>query len=114
MIEIGIVGGTGYTGVELLRLLAQHPQANVRLITSRTEAGVRVDAMFPSLRGMGRLSSLGFSDPASSDLKTCHVVFFATPHGVAMNQARELVGTGVKIIDLAADFRLKDPAVFER
>src|ERR1700693_4369745 len=114
MIEIGIVGGTGYTGVELLRLLAQHPQANVRLITSRTEAGVRVGEMFPSLRGLGRLSSLSFSDPAGSDLKACHVVFFATPHGVAMGQARELVGAGVKIIDLAADFRLKDPALFER
>jgi N-acetyl-gamma-glutamyl-phosphate reductase len=113
MIEIGIVGGTGYTGVELLRLLAQHPQANVRLITSRTEAGVRVDAMFPSLRGQGAFSSLSFSDPAAIDLKTCQVVFFATPHGVAMAQARELVGAGVKIIDLAADFRLKDPAVFE-
>src|SRR6266446_3281384 len=88
MIEIGIVGGTGYTGVELLRLLAQHPQASVRLITSRTEAGVRVGEMFPSLRGLGRLSDLSFSDPAGSDLKACHVVFFATPHGVAMTQAR--------------------------
>src|SRR6266566_3530029 len=114
MIEIGIVGGTGYTGVELLRLLARHSQASVRLITSRTEAGVRVGEMFPSLRGLGRLSDLSFSDPAGSDLKACHVVFFATPHGVAMSQARELVGAGVKIIDLAADFRLKDPAVFER
>ncbi|HMI12076.1 MAG TPA: N-acetyl-gamma-glutamyl-phosphate reductase, partial [Bradyrhizobium sp.] len=114
MIEIGIVGGTGYTGVELLRLLAQHPQANVRLITSRTEAGVSVGAMFPSLRGLGRLSDLSFTDPAGSDLKACHVVFFATPHGVAMGQARELVGAGVKIIDLAADFRLKDPSLFER
>ena len=114
MIEIGIVGGTGYTGVELLRLLAQHPQASVRLITSRTEAGVRVGEMFPSLRGLGRLSDLSFSDPAGSDLKACHLVFFATPHGVAMSQARELIGAGVKIIDLAADFRLKDPALFER
>src|SRR5260370_27756033 len=114
MIEIGIVGGTGYTGVELLRRLSQHPQANVRLIPSRTEAGVRVREMFPSLRGLGRLSDLSFSDPAGSDLKACHLVFFAPPHGVAMGQARELVGAGVKIIDLAADFRLKDPAVFER
>src|SRR5438046_4374682 len=114
MIEIGIVGGTGYTGVELLRLLAQHPQASVRLITSRTEAGVRVGEMFPSLRGLGRLSDLSFSDPAGSDLTACAVVFFATPHGVAMAQARELVGAGVRIIDLAADFRLADPGVFER
>jgi N-acetyl-gamma-glutamyl-phosphate reductase len=114
MIEIGIVGGTGYTGVELLRLLAQHPEAHVKVITSRSEAGVRVDAMFPSLRGQSRLSSLAFSDPAAGNLKSCHVVFFATPHGVAMSQAPELVGAGVKIVDLAADFRLKDPAVFER
>ena len=113
MIEIGIVGGTGYTGVELLRLLAQHPQANVRLITSRTEAGTRVDAMFPSLRGRGPLSALAFSDPAASDLKACHVVFFATPHGVAMSAgARSWSTPACKIIDLAADFRLKDRGRF--
>src|ERR1700682_2796233 len=98
MIEIGIVGGTGYTGVELLRLLAQHRQAKVGRITSRSEAGVRVGEMFPSLRGLGRLSDLAFSDPAGSDLKTCHVVFFASPPGVAMAHARELVGAGGEII----------------
>jgi len=114
MIEIGIVGGTGYTGVELLRLLAVHPQASVRVITSRKETGMPVSEMFPSLRRMGALSDLRFTDPASADLKSCKVVFFATPHGVAMAQARELVGAGVKIIDLAADFRLKDPVEFER
>jgi N-acetyl-gamma-glutamyl-phosphate reductase len=111
MIKIGIVGGTGYTGVELLRLLAQHPEAEVRAITSRKDAGTRVDVMFPSLRGR---YDLAFSDPAGADLAGCDVVFFATPHGVAMAQARELVGAGVKIIDLAADFRLKDVAVFEK
>ena len=114
MIDIGIVGGTGYTGVELLRLLATHPQASVRVITSRKEAGLPVTEMFPSLRGLGALSELRYADPASANLRACGVVFFATPHGVAMSQARELVGDGVKIIDLAADFRLKDPAVFER
>src|SRR5215468_6290332 len=111
MIKVGIVGGTGYTGVELLRLFASHPQAEVRAITSRKDAGTKVADMFPSLRGK---YSLAFTDPAQTDLKSCDVVFFATPHGVAMAQARELVGTGVKIIDLAADFRLKDPAEFER
>lgn len=110
MIKIGIVGGTGYTGVELLRLLAQHPDADVRAITSRKEAGVPVRDMFVSLRG--RFDSLAFSDPADANLKGCDVVFFATPHGVAMAQARELLDAGVKIIDLAADFRLKDPATF--
>jgi len=114
MIKIGIVGGTGYTGVELLRLLAVHPQASVRVITSRKEAGMLVSEMFPSLRRMGEFSELRFSDPAQVDLKGCDVVFFATPHGVAMSQARELVAAGVKIIDLAADFRLKDVGEFER
>jgi N-acetyl-gamma-glutamyl-phosphate reductase len=114
MIEIGIVGGTGYTGVELLRLLAVHPHASVRVITSRKEAGIPVSEMFSSLRGMGRLSELRYSDPAQVDLKGCNVVFFATPHGVAMSQARELLAAGVKIIDLAADFRLKDASMFER
>jgi len=111
MIGIGIVGGTGYTGVELLRLLAQHPEAEVRTITSRKDAGTRVDAMFPSLRGR---YDLAFADPAAADLKACELVFFATPHGVAMAQARELVDAGTRIIDLAADFRLKDPAIFEQ
>jgi N-acetyl-gamma-glutamyl-phosphate reductase len=111
MIEVGIVGGTGYTGVELLRLLAQHPDARVRAITSRNEAGMSVAQMFPSLRGR---YDLEYSDPKDARLDQCNVVFFATPHGVAMAQARELVAAGVKIIDLAADFRLKDAATFER
>ncbi|MGH8713724.1 MAG: N-acetyl-gamma-glutamyl-phosphate reductase [Casimicrobiaceae bacterium] len=114
MINVGIVGGTGYTGVELLRLLAAHPEAQVRAITSRSEAGTPVSAMFQSLRGLGRLADLAYTEPASAGLAGCDVVFFATPHGVAMMQARELVGAGVRIIDLAADFRLKDPAEFER
>ncbi|HSC99507.1 MAG TPA: N-acetyl-gamma-glutamyl-phosphate reductase [Casimicrobiaceae bacterium] len=111
MINVGIVGGTGYTGVELLRLLAQHPQANVRTITSRKDAGTRVAQMFPSLRGH---YDLAFADPKDADLAGCNVVFFATPHGVAMAQARDLVAADVRIIDLAADFRLQDPAAFER
>ena len=114
MIRVGIVGGTGYTGVELLRLLAVHPHAELRAITSRKEAGTPVAEMFPSLRGLPQLAQLKYSDAAQADLKGCEVVFFATPHGVAMAQARELTGAGVKIIDLAADFRLKDPAEFEQ
>jgi N-acetyl-gamma-glutamyl-phosphate reductase len=111
MIRIGIVGGTGYTGVELLRLLAQHPEADVRTITSRKDAGTPVAAMFPSLRGR---YDLAFTDPKDANLADCNVVFFATPHGVAMAQARELVDAGVRIVDLAADFRLRDAAQFER
>ena len=111
MVGIGIVGGTGYTGVELLRLLAQHPDADVRAITSRKDAGTPVARMFPSLRGR---YDLAFTDPKDADLAACNVVFFATPHGVAMAQARELLEAGVRIIDLAADFRLRDVAQFER
>lgn len=111
MIKIGIVGGTGYTGVELLRILAAHPHAELTAITSRKEDGMPVAEMFPSLRGF---VSLAFSAPEKTHLHECDVVFFATPHGVAMAQARELLAAGVKVIDLAADFRLKDTAEFEQ
>ncbi|MFA6594635.1 MAG: N-acetyl-gamma-glutamyl-phosphate reductase [Candidatus Buchananbacteria bacterium] len=110
-IKIGIVGGTGYTGVELLRLLAVHPHVELTAITSRGEAGLPVADMFPSLRGY---VDLAFTDPASSNLSTCDVVFFATPHGVAMSQVQALLDANVKVIDLAADFRLQDKAVFEK
>lgn len=111
MIKIGIIGGTGYTGVELLRLLAAHPQAELRVITSRGEAGKKVTELFPNLRGHVRLA---FSEPDPKALAGCDVVFSATPNGVAMTHARELLKSGVKLIDLAADFRLKDPAVWEK
>lgn len=111
MIKVGIVGGTGYTGVELLRLLAQHPEAQVVAITSRKEAGMPVADMYPSLRGR---VDLAFVTPDEARLTECDVVFFATPHGVAMSQARQLLAAGVKIIDLAADFRLKNVSEFER
>lgn len=107
MVKIGIVGGTGYTGVELLRILAQHPQAELVAITSRKESGMPVAEMFPSLR---KRVSLTFSDPAGAPLERCDVVFFATPNGVAMGEAGRLVDAGVRIIDLAADFRIKDVA----
>ena len=110
-IKVGIVGGTGYTGVELLRMLTLHPNVTLSIITSRKEAGTRLDAMFPSLRGR---CNLVFSDTATADLTQCDVVFYATPHGVAMADAPKLVVAGVKIIDLAADFRFKDLAVFEQ
>jgi N-acetyl-gamma-glutamyl-phosphate reductase len=110
-VKVGIVGGTGYTGVELLRLLATHPHVELTVITSRGDAGTPVADMFPSLRGY---VSLMFSDPASANLAACDVVFFATPHGVAMSQAETLLAAGVKVIDLAADFRLQDTTVFEQ
>lgn len=111
MVSVGIVGGTGYTGVELLRLLLRHPQVTVRVLTSRTEAGKRVADMFPSLRGH---TDLEFSDLNLDLLKQCDVVFFATPHGVAMQHAKELVAAQTKVIDLAADFRLQNLEQFEK
>lgn len=110
-IKIGIVGGTGYTGVELLRLLAIHPHAELTAITSRGEAGLPVADMFPSLRGY---IDLAFSDPAQADLGACDVVFFATPNGIAMQQTRDLLSKGVRVIDLAADFRIKDIPTWEK
>lgn len=111
MIKVGIVGGTGYTGAELLRLLAQHPSARAEVLTSRKEAGLRADAMFPQLRGH---TDLSFSEPDVQRLAACDAVFFATPHGAAMQMAPELVERGVKVIDLSADFRLADASVYQR
>jgi N-acetyl-gamma-glutamyl-phosphate reductase len=110
-LKIGIVGGTGYTGVELLRLLAQHPRAELAVITSRKEAGMPVADMFPNLRGR---VALKFTEPSREALSACDVVFFATPNGVAMNEARALYDAGVRVIDIAADFRIKDIAVWEQ
>jgi N-acetyl-gamma-glutamyl-phosphate reductase len=111
MIKAGIVGGTGYTGVELLRLLAQHPQVELAAITSRQEAGKAVSAMFPSLRGR---VPLAFAHPDQAPLQKCDVVFFATPNGVAMGEARALLDAGARIVDISADFRIKDVAEWER
>lgn len=106
MIRVGIVGGTGYTGVELLRLLVLHPDVDVAVVTSRSDAGMRVDAMYPNLRG---LCDVVFSEPAVDSLADCDVAFFATPNGTAMLMAEQLLAQGVKVIDLSADFRIKDP-----
>ena len=111
MIKVGIVGGTGYTGVELLRILSQHPEVHIQTITSRKEAGMAVAELFPSLRGR---VTLKFCDPAEAALHGCAVVFFATPNGIAMQQARSLLDAGVRVIDLAADFRIRDVTVWEK
>jgi N-acetyl-gamma-glutamyl-phosphate reductase len=111
MIKAGIVGGTGYTGLELLRLLVQHPQVELKAITSRKEAGTPVAAMFPNLR---RRVDLAFSEPTPDTLRGCDVVFFATPNGVAMGEARALLDAGARVIDLSADFRIKDVTEWER
>lgn len=111
MIKAGIVGGTGYTGVELLRLLALHGKVELRAITSRKEAGTPVARMFPGLRGH---VDLAFSEPGPQALRGCDIVFFATPNGVAMNEARALLEAGVRLVDLSADFRIRDIAEWER
>ncbi len=111
MVKVGIVGGTGYTGVELLRLLALHPHARITAVTSRKEAGMRVDAMYPSLRGY---VDVAFSTPETAALHDCDVVFFATPNGIAMGEAVALLAAGVRVIDLAADFRISDVAEWEK
>jgi N-acetyl-gamma-glutamyl-phosphate reductase len=111
VIKVGVVGGTGYTGVELLRLLARHPEAELAAITSRADAGTPVSQMFPSLRGH---VDLNFVHPDGAHLDQCDLVFFATPNGIAMQQAQSLLDAGVKVIDLAADFRINDVAEWEK
>ncbi|MBT6279293.1 MAG: N-acetyl-gamma-glutamyl-phosphate reductase, partial [Candidatus Thioglobus sp.] len=105
MIKAGIIGGTGYTGVELLRLLHNHSEVEVVAISSRSLDGKRVDGVFPSLVGH---SDLVFSLPSDTILNTCDVIFFATPHGVAMEGAGAFIDKGIKVIDLGADFRITD------
>ncbi|WP_049722624.1 N-acetyl-gamma-glutamyl-phosphate reductase [Gilvimarinus polysaccharolyticus] len=109
MIKVGIVGGTGYTGVELLRLLSKHPDATVSVITSRAEAGIPVADLYTNLRGH---VDLCFSEPDVDQLGQCDVVFFATPHGVAQNLMPALLATGTRVIDLSADFRIRDPELW--
>jgi N-acetyl-gamma-glutamyl-phosphate reductase len=109
MVKVGIVGGTGYTGVELLRLLAQHEEADVVAITSRAECGRRVDELFPNLRGH---YGLAFSEPDVALLAACDVVFFATPHNVAMNLVPALLDAGARVVDLSADYRLRDATLW--
>ena len=111
MIRVGIVGGTGYTGVELLRLLASRADVEVATVTSRGSAGQRVDARFPNLRGV---TDLTFEHPEQAPLRECEVVFFATPNGTAMEQAPALLDAGARVIDVSADFRLRDADEYAR
>ena len=111
MIKVGIVGGTGYTGVELLRLLASHPSTELVAITSRSEKGKPVSALFPNLRG---IVDMPFSEPTVANLQDCDVVFFATPHGVAQNLVPEILAAGIRVVDLSADFRIRDIDIWEK
>ena len=109
IINAGIVGGTGYAGAELLRLLSQHSNVRLTAITSRQESGQSVADVFPHLRGR---VDLQFSEPNVESLADCDVVFFATPHAAAMHFVPELIEAGKRVIDLSADFRLTDPSLW--
>ncbi len=108
--KVGIVGGTGYTGAELLRVLAMHPQAEVTVITSRGDAGKAVADLYPNLR---QHYDLTFTEPKVAALLACDVIFFATPHGVAQSMMKPLIEGGARVIDLSADFRIKDIPTWE-
>ena len=110
MTRVGIIGGTGYTGGELARLLCRHPDVEIAAMTSRQNAGRPVAEVHPYLRGY---VDLEFTEKIS-DTDGLDLVFVATPHGVAMNEVPVLLEQGVKAIDLSGDYRLRDPAVYEK
>lgn len=110
MVKVGIVGATGYTGAELLRLLVGHPGADLTVVTSRSQQGRPVAETFPWLRGH---MDIRYSPPDSPALFECDVVFFATPNGTAMHHVPAFLKAGVRVIDLSADFRLRDAAVWK-
>jgi N-acetyl-gamma-glutamyl-phosphate reductase len=112
--KVAIVGASGYSGEELVRLLARHPAVDLVALTSRQAAGQALAAVYPKFAGT-RYAALPFIDSnidaiVASDARS---VFLALPHGVATEFARPLVGAGLRVLDLSADFRIKDPAVYE-
>jgi len=111
IVKAAIVGGTGYTGAELIRLLTRHGGVDLRVITSREQAGRTVSDVFQNLRGC---VDVQFIEPDVGTLCECDVVFFATPHGSAMKLVPALLGAGVRVVDLSADFRIRDPEVWQR
>ena len=111
MIKVGVIGGTGYTGAELLRLLTGHPNVEIAAVTSRSNQGELVSDIYPNLRG---IVDVPFVTPELNNLSGCDVVFFATPHGVAQSSVPSFLAAGIKVIDLSADFRLRDQSVWEK
>jgi len=109
MIKVAVVGATGYAGVELLRILVQHPEVSIQMVTSRSEEGIAVSSVFPNLR---EHLQLDFCEPNPDLLAECDLVFFATPNGAAMTLVPQLLAKGVKVIDLSADFRIKDAKIW--
>ncbi len=107
--QVSIVGGSGYGGGELLRLLLRHPQVKVVQVTSQQHAGKFVHSVHPNLRGVTRLSFC-----AVDELTACDVLFLALPHGEAAPRIEHYAGLAGRVIDLSADFRLKDPAAYPK
>ena len=112
MVKVGIVGASGYTGGELLRILARHPEVEIACITSRKHAGKPVHKVHPNLRGVLDLSFENIT--YESVAERCDFVFCATPHGVSMEVVPTLLEHGARVVDLSGDFRFEDVAVYER
>jgi N-acetyl-gamma-glutamyl-phosphate reductase len=112
MVRVGIVGTTGYVGLELIRLLSQHEQADVVYLASQSYEGRRIEDVYPSLRGCISMELKAVDYAAMA--KACDVVFTALPHGAAADAVTELAGGGVRVIDMSADFRYDDPEVYAK
>ncbi len=112
-IRAGLVGVTGYTGMELVRLLENHPGIGLVAVTSRSDAGKKVRDIYPFMQGFPTGELVITTPDAPALAKACDVVFLAVPHGVAMEMASAFRAEGVRIVDLSADFRLHDVAVFQ-
>lgn len=112
MVKVAIVGASGYTGVELLRLLAAHPQVEITCVTARQNAGEEVSALFPSL--LQRLDLVCAELDVAQVAAAAEVVFTALPHQSAMAVIPDLLRAGLKVVDLSADYRLRDAAVYEQ
>ena len=109
MIKIGIAGASGYTGLELIRLLKDHPETRLSVLTSETYQGKSIADVFPSLSGIIDINLQALDNEI---LKSCDVVFLALPHTTGMDKLPDLMKSGCKIVDLSADYRLKDAGAY--